>query len=129
MPRFRTIPLLAFATLSVLGPLRADAAAGLRFLRESPLSRFTEQDFDLLRSAALVVLDSESSDASQDWANEATGNSGKVTALNRFIATDDRPCKRLKLDARSVEFDGSWNFTVCRNSDGDWKIDANAKPK
>jgi len=81
MPRFRTIPLLAFATLSVLGPLRADAAAGLRFLRESPLSRFTEQDFDLLRSAALVVLDSESSDASQDWANEATGNSGKIFRL------------------------------------------------
>jgi len=65
----------------------------------------------------------------QDWANDASGNSGKITALNAFTATDDRPCKRLKLDARSVEFDGSWNVTVCRNTDGDWRIDPNAKPK
>jgi len=129
MPRFRTLPLVACATLSVLGPQYADAAAGLRFLRESPLSRFTEQDFDLLRAAAVVVLDSESSDASRDWANDASGNSGKVTALHAFTATDDRPCKRLKLDARSVEFDGSWNVTVCRNTDGDWRIDPNAKAK
>ena len=127
MPRFCTLSLVA--TLSVLGPLCADAAAGLRFLRESPLSRFTEQDFDLLRSAAVVVLDSESGDASQEWANDASGNSGKITALNAFTATDDRPCKRLKLDARSVEFDGTWNVTVCRNTDGDWRIDPNAQPK
>ena len=129
MPRFRTLPVVAFATLSVLGPLRTEAAAGLMFLRESPLSRFTEQDFDLLRSAAVVVLNSDSSDASEEWANEASGNSGKITALKRFTATDDRPCKRLKLDARSVEFDGSWNFTVCRSTDGEWKIDSSAKPK
>ena len=84
----------------------------------------------MLRNAAVVVLNSAASDATQEWSNDTSGNSGKITALSRFTATDDRPCQRLKLDARSVEFDGSWSFTVCRNADGDWKIgNPSAKPK
>ena len=107
----------------------AHAAAGLRFLRESPLSRFTEQDFDLLRKAAGVVLSAEANGASEEWANPATGNSGRITSVSRFTATDERPCARLKIDARSTEFDGSWTYTVCRGADGDWLIDGTAKPK
>jgi hypothetical protein len=114
--------------LLLLLPCIAQAAAGLMFLRESPLSRFTEDDFTMLRHAAGIVLSSESSDASQDWSNPATGNSGRITATSRFIAADGRPCARLKMDARSAEFDGSWTYTVCRSAeDGDWKIDSTAK--
>jgi hypothetical protein len=98
------------------------------FLRESPLSRFTEQDFEILRNAAGRVLSSSDARAAQDWSNDATGNSGKITALSQFTATDGRLCKRLKLDARSPEFDGSWTYTVCRGADGDWKIDGAAQP-
>jgi hypothetical protein len=98
------------------------------FLRESPLSRFTEKDFEILKSAARVVLNSDNPGAAQDWSNDASGNSGKITALSQFTATDGRLCKRLKLDARSPEFDGSWTYTVCRGTDGDWKIDSAAQP-
>ena len=112
----------------LLVPWIAQAAAGLMFLRESPLSRFTEDDFAMLRHAAGIVLNSESSDAGQDWSNPATGNSGRITATSRFVAADGRPCARLKMDARSPEFDGSWTYTVCRSADdGDWRIDPAAK--
>ena len=84
---------------------------------------------DLLREAAGAVLGSASEGASEEWSNPATGNSGRVTSLSRFTATDERPCARLKLDARSPEFDGSWTYTVCRTADGDWRIDGTAKPK
>jgi surface antigen len=124
----RSVNLVAAATLSLLASLNADAAAGLMFLRESPLSRFTEQDFEILRNAANVVLGSSELGAAQEWSNDASGNSGRITALQQFTATDGRLCKRLTLDARSSQFDGSWTYTVCRGADGDWKIDGAAQP-
>src|SRR5262245_3652735 len=128
MSSLRPTGLVAVATLSLLASFSAQAAAGLMFLRESPLSRFTEKDFEILRNAAGVVLNSSEPGAAQDWSNDASGNSGRITALSQFTATDGRPCKRLKLDARSPEFDGSWTYTVCRSADGDWKIDSTAQP-
>jgi surface antigen len=117
------------AVAAFLVPWSAEATAGLMFLRESPLSRFTEEDFTLLRRAAGTVLDSGSRDASEEWANPGTGNSGRVTVTSRFTAADGRPCARLRMDARSAAFDGSWTYTVCRVADGDWKIDPAAKPQ
>ncbi len=61
------------AVCAVLVSSAAMAQNNFSFLRESPWARLTEQDFDLMRSVAAVVLKSTAIDTRKSWRNPASG--------------------------------------------------------
>ena len=82
-----------------------------------------------MREAADAVLKSTESGASRTWQNDASGNSGKVTALSAFNTEDHRECKRLRMESQTKKGgNGDTTMTVCRASGGPWKIDTDARP-
>lgn len=117
----------ALAALTLAGSA-ALAQSNLGFLRDTPLSRFNEEDLRLLREAGEGVLRSDEPTATRAWRNDKTRHSGSVTLVRRF-AFESRDCRRLRVDSRAGGMQGTTHLSVCRSgSDGPWAIDTRARP-
>lgn len=99
-------------------------AAGLGFLKETPLYYFGDADRKLMNDAVVAVLDDESGEATKEWSNPRTGYSGKVQGTGKFRSEDGLDCRRLKIwmQARGVESESL--YPVCRDNRGTWRLAA-----
>jgi len=100
----------------------AGVAAGLGFLRNTPLSYFTDEDMKLMREAAQAVLADTSSEASREWKNPKTGYSGQIRSLGKYTSSDGLECRRLKLGTQAKGIENEQTLAVCQASDGEWRI-------
>ena len=115
------------ASLALLAPI-ALAQRNLSFLRDSPVSKFNDEDFRLLRAAAAQVLDGGLENVSQGWKNPKSGNWGSVQVLRVFNATDGRDCRMLRVDNHSKTLSSTSDMSVCRHPQRGWLLDAEARP-
>jgi hypothetical protein len=116
----------ALATL-VLLPSQA-FAANTSFLKNSPVSYFTERDFELMMAAADEALADEGRGATREWKNSETGNYGQLEVLGAFKAPDGRLCKRLRVTNNAKAVESRATYSVCLDASGTWMVDAAAKP-
>jgi hypothetical protein len=93
------------------------------WLKTAPVSHFTAEDLKLMKDAAAAVLDSTEGGATRSWQNAATGNSGVIREVSRQTDDAGRDCRRLRVDNRAKNMNGSSTYTVCRAGDGTWQID------
>ena len=117
----------AVVVAGVLVAGAAGAASQLGFLRESPITRFDDRDFELLQAAALEALNSRERQATRSWRNELTGHYGTVTVLGSF-KHDGRTCRRLQVQNRAGRLEGEARYSVCRSDTGEWRVEPSIEP-
>jgi hypothetical protein len=103
-------------------------AANTSFLKNSPVSYFTERDFELMMVAADEVLADDGRGATREWKNSETGNFGRMEVLSAFNAPDGRLCKRLRVTNNAKAVESRATYSVCRDASGAWMVDAATKP-
>jgi len=104
------------------------AQTNLGELRDAPSGKFTPQDFEMLWAAVDEVSRGRKTGDVRNWANAATGNGGAIKLLNVFTSTDGRDCRRLRIDNYAKSLKGSTKQIVCADPNGQWMLDAGAKP-
>jgi surface antigen len=96
-------------------------ALNWRFLQYSPVTQFTDQDWDLLRQAGEKALERGADGEIARWSNPATGASGSIQPLD----TTDREgatCRLTVVSNSAGDASGSSRFTFCRQDDGAWRV-------
>lgn len=106
----------------------AMAQSNLGQLRDAPSAKFTPQDFEMFWAAVDEVSQSRKPGTLKSWKNAATGNGGSLKLLEAFKSTEDRECRRLRVDNHTRTLKGSTTQIVCAGRDGRWLLDADAKP-
>lgn len=90
-------------------------------LKDTPLSRFSEEDIALFEAARNDALNNRPDGAAVSWKNPETGASGTVIALDTK-RSGGRKCRLLRLINRADGREGDSRFWFCKQPDGSWKI-------
>ena len=120
----RTIALGIAVLTGTLVTLHAALAINYLQMRDLPIQYMTDEDMDVLRMAAVRVLDGQPDGETTRWENPKTGAHGDLTPRATFERTG-QPCRDMEL-ANSVR--GRNNrlvLTFCKQPDGEWKVDRN----
>ena len=98
-------------------------AGNVKFLKDSALSKMSNEDMEILRAAARNALDYTADGQPRRWENQQTGASGILTPLDTS-EQDGTSCRRLEIfnDVRGET--GRSVFEFCRQPDGTWRIPA-----
>ncbi|HEY6644956.1 RT0821/Lpp0805 family surface protein [Povalibacter sp.] len=123
MNRHRNLVLMTFTLFMTVATVPG-YAAGLGFLKETPLYYFGDADRKLMNEAVQAVLNDASGEAAKEWRNPRNGYSGKVQGTGLFKSEDGLDCRKLKIwmQARGVESEST--YPVCRANGGDWRLAA-----
>jgi surface antigen len=123
MNRQRVFVVIVSAVLTALAAVPGQAA-GLGFLKETPLYYFGDADRKLMNTAVQSVLNDSNGGAIQEWRNPSNGYSGKVQGTGKFKSEDGLECRKLKIwmQARGVESESL--YPVCRVDGGEWRLAA-----
>jgi surface antigen len=118
----------AFPYVVALGLLLTAGGAaygsGWNALRSAPAAQFNDDDWALLKSAALAVLNDPKAGASKAWNNAKSGHHGAVRFLKSFTADDGRECKQLRFENFADTLQGSTVHSICRTADTPWRLDS-----
>ena len=105
-------------------------AVGLGFLRNAPVRHFDKEDMNLMMENAGEVLESALPNASQDWSNPKSGNSGRAEVRDQFTGKDGAKCKRLRIsnEVKRGNIHSDATYTVCKYEVRGWVLHADARP-
>lgn len=117
----KLISSVAIAALAVASPTLV-GAAGLGFLKDTPLYYFTEQDMQLMFDTANSVLNDPDPTALREWVNPKNKYSGKVESLGAFKSTDGLPCRKLRVWTQARGIENTAIYPVCKTSQGEWQL-------
>ena len=95
--------------------------AGWHAFKDSPISKFTEQDMDYFEAARAEALEKRADGESVSWVNPKSGNSGTVTPI-RTYESDGSRCRLLGIVNRAGNQSGESRFNFCQQADGGWKL-------
>lgn len=105
----------------VLAPASAQGGGQYGWLRASPLSVFTEVDWEMMRKNARGALDNGADGSTASWQNPDTGHSGSVSVLSSY-EEDGRRCRKAKFTNEARGMIGIQTHRLCKVDDGTWKI-------
>ena len=92
------------------------------WLSESPISRFTDSDWTMLRSTATDALNNADNGTRIVWVNSETGHSGAVTPINK-TEKNGIPCRKVKFFSSAEGLTNTSIHFLCKQKDGEWKLD------
>lgn len=120
----------AIALLILVGSLGSvTAMAGnLGFLKDSPVSYFSEEDTAQMMNAATDALNDSAPRPKREWKNPTTGNSGQLEVLRSFKLADGTACRTLQVSNQAKGIESRATYPLCKAADGTWIIRAGAKP-
>lgn len=109
---------VAFGALAT-GSAALAQVANYGFLRNTPISRFNEQDFKLYRAAVTQALVAPELGVPVTWRNDRSGSEGSVTARE-----GERPgCRVVVMENRHKALSARSEQQLCK-VDGKWKATA-----
>jgi surface antigen len=111
---------VSLATL-VLCLSTSAGAVNWNFLEYSPVSQFTEKDFELLRQTAQAALEQAPDGDTRGWRNPDSGAFGTVQPLDTYPA-QGTTCRRVEMFNSAGGASGTSRFKFCRQEDGTWKV-------
>lgn len=91
------------------------------FLANTPISKFTEQDMELLKSHVRQALDEAENGQTLEWSNPETSAQGTIT-VESSQQDGDRYCRVLAVTNKSKYLQGGGKFKLCKNSTGAWSL-------
>lgn len=109
------------AVVALLAVPLAVNAANWRFLKHSPASKFTDQDFALFTSAGQEALNEAPDGDTRGWNNPDTGAFGTVQPLSTYEA-DGSTCRKVEIFNSAGGFSATSRFDFCKQPDGTWKV-------
>jgi surface antigen len=118
----RILSALSVALLLATGASVADAA-NLGFLRDTPISRMSQADFDSLTKAVRVAVDEKQDGESTTWTNEGRRNSASVEATITATKTEkdgDRTCRAMEVVISARMQSMTLRPRFCRAGAGAW---------
>lgn len=98
------------------------AAANIFSARDLPVRYMTDEDREILKSAVTEVLESGKEGEVARWENPKTGAHGDLTPRASFDR-DGQACRELEVANSARGRDNRVVLTLCKQADGDWKID------
>ena len=114
-------PLLALG-LCALVAAAPIYAQGYSFLKYAPERYFQDGDWRLMQEAVQEALDTRADGESVQWANQATGCSGTVTALKAVPSESGKDCRSARIANRAPKATSESEHRFCRDEGGDWKV-------
>ena len=96
-------------------------AANLFSARDLPVQYMTDEDREILRTAATKVLEKNPDGEGTHWQNPKTGAHGDLTPRVSFELAG-QPCRELEVANSARGRDNRVILTLCKQADGDWKI-------
>jgi hypothetical protein len=118
--------LACIVSVGILLPSLA-TAQNAGFLKDAAVSNFDDKDVAIMMQNIDVTLNDPQAQATHEWKNPASGNSGKAEVLRVFKNAAGTECKRLQLSHlahNGVTGRSAYNF--CKPADK-WMIDSAAK--
>lgn len=114
---FVTLMLISMCMLPVVS-----SASGWQWLEQSPLSHFTDEDKQIMRSTARDALENAKDGTKIGWENPETGHSGSVKPINT-IEKDGTTCRKTRFFNSAEGLTAIQIHRLCKQKDGTWKID------
>jgi surface antigen len=96
-------------------------ASNLRFLDDTPVSRFNQQDMRLLQDSLDKAMNEAADGTTVEWANDKTGAGGTITPNGRFERTGTE-CRKARLTTRFKTLKGGGEYNFCKGSQGQWQM-------
>ena len=100
----------------------AFARGGFDALDESPVSQFTDEDWEVFRHTARKALDEAKPGDTGAWNNDKTGASGSITIIAEAEPFQGLVCRRARFFNSANGITGTSVFRVCKRADGQWRI-------
>lgn len=117
--------LKGLAALTLVCALTPAFAGNVTFMKNSAISKMTEQDLEIMRAAARNALDYIADGQPRRWQNNESGAAGVLTPLDTF-EHEGTSCRRLEMFNEVQGITGRSVFVFCRQPDGTWKVPATA---
>ena len=106
--------------------LVADVGRSIAGLTVEEARDFTEQDLELNKQAALLLLNQGELGDTQKWQNENSGNNGVVSVIDIYKGGEysDLGCRKLRFEYyQSGKRLTDTERAFCKNDDGEWTFD------
>jgi len=110
----------AFAALGVV-ICSAHAAGENAALKDTPVSRFTAEDYALMKQRVDEALQATKEGEKLEWRNDKTGASGSVIPMDR-LTWNGMSCRRLQIVNVYGSTTGKGVYKFCQKTPGVWKI-------
>ena len=95
-------------------------AVNMQYLRYSPVTEFTPEDFSMLQNSGVKALNDNVDGKTNSWTNPETNHSGSITPLNSSVI-DGMQCRKTKITNQTETNKGEVVFTFCKVK-GRWKV-------
>jgi hypothetical protein len=123
--RQRRMLLLSIAIASLSGQAGAITSLNnFNAIRETPISRFSQSDLDLMTKTIFRTLDSGADGVTASWNNPATSSGGTITPDKD--PQGRKGCRLAQIDNHYKSMTGSGGYIFCKsNSKGNgppWKL-------
>ena len=113
-------PRILVAGLALVFSLPA-SALNWSFLQYSPVTQFTDQNWELLRQAGEKALASGADGEIVRWSNPSTGASGSIQPLDT-TQREGMTCRLTAISNSAGGASGTSRFTFCKQADGTWRV-------
>lgn len=114
------IPALILAFAALLLPLSAVSAIDVRFLKETPIGKFSKEDLSLMQETARKALSEAPDGTLVEWSNPKTGSSGTIKPLDTFQQKGLK-CRRAEVTNKYKALLGGTTLVACEVKKGEWK--------
>ncbi len=111
----------ALGLAAAVGLSSAQAVSPWSWLKDTPASRFTEQDWTLMRAANVEALEHGADGTETRWENPETGNTGSITPLNTS-EDENGTCREARIVNHAGQASGDSTYRFCRQADGSWMV-------
>jgi len=109
----------ALLLLALVGPA---AGGNFRWLDGSAARYFTDRDWELFTATLQKALDEGGSGQRFEWSNPESGSSGAMVPRAAPPVFAGSECRLLEMENRAHGYSGNSRHTLCRDSEGAWKI-------
>jgi hypothetical protein len=110
-----------FFLLAVLATALPVAAANLNFLKNAPISKFTDEDLKIFTQTRDQLLNTGKDGETREWSNPATKASGKIIIVKSF-KRDGVPCRTLKITNRAQGLSETNPANFCQQAPQEWTL-------
>jgi surface antigen len=96
-------------------------AFNMQYLKYSPVSKFTDKDWEILKETGKKVLNNGKDGETVSWENQESDNHGSFKPVSTSTA-NGQTCRVIEIRNYSGNLSGKAVYTFCKQDDGKWKV-------